>query len=51
MGLERLFFILKYFLRDKIHQKYPLDKFLNEVKRLFKPKDKYLMSLNVFLSL
>jgi hypothetical protein len=28
-----------------MHQNYHLEKFLKEVKRLFKPKDKYLMAL------
>jgi hypothetical protein len=27
-----------------MHQIYPLEKFLKDVKRLFKPKDKYLMA-------
>jgi hypothetical protein len=44
MALERLFIPLEYFLKDKIHQNYPFEKFLKEVKRLFKIKDKYLMA-------
>jgi hypothetical protein len=33
--------LLEYYLKDKIHQIYPLEKFLKDVKRLFKPKDIY----------
>ncbi len=29
---------------DKIHKIYPLEKFLKDVKHLFKPNDKYLMA-------
>jgi hypothetical protein len=42
MGLERLYIPLEYFLKDKIHQYYLLEKFLKEDKRLFKQKVKYL---------
>jgi hypothetical protein len=42
MALERLFIPLEYKLKDKIHQNYPLEKFLKEDKRLFKQKVKYL---------
>jgi hypothetical protein len=45
MALERLYIPLEYKLKDKISQNYALEKFLKEVKRLFKPKDKYLMAL------
>jgi hypothetical protein len=51
MALERLYIPLEYKLKDKISQNYPLEKFLKEVKRLFKQKVKYLMVSNVFLSL
>jgi hypothetical protein len=42
MALERLFIPLEYKLKDKIHQNYPLEKFLKEDKWLFKQKVKYL---------
>jgi len=44
MASERFLIYLDYFLKDKIHQNYPLEKFLKEVKRLFKLKEKYLMA-------
>ncbi len=44
MAAERHNILLEYYLKDKIHQFYPLEKFLKDVKRLFKPKDKYLMA-------
>ncbi len=49
MASERFLIYLDYFLKDKIHQNYPLEKFLKKVKRLFKPKDKYLMALERLL--
>jgi hypothetical protein len=42
MALERLLIYLDYFLKDKIHQNSPLEKFLKEDKRLFEQKVKHL---------
>jgi len=44
MASERFLIYLDYFLKDKKHQNYPLEKLLKEVKRPFNPKDKYLMA-------
>jgi hypothetical protein len=41
MASERLYIRLEYLLKDKIHQNYPLEKFLKEDKRLFQQKVKY----------
>jgi hypothetical protein len=38
MGLERLFIPLEYFLKDKIHQNYPLEKFLRKINGFLSKK-------------
>jgi len=44
MASERHCITLKEYLKDIMHQIYPLEIFLKDVKRLLKPKDKYLMA-------
>ncbi len=44
--VSNVFLSLRLLLKDKIHQNYPLEKFLKEDKWLFKPKVKYLKALD-----